>query len=334
VSIDGTLSKHFNLDCGVPQGSCLGPLLFIIYASKLFKIIEDQLPGAHCYADDTQLYFSFKPDSNTSQQEAVQVMERCIEKIRHWMIHDKLLINDNKTEFILIGTRQQLAKLQPVNISVGHSEIKPSSNVRNLGCWLDSNLSMSTHVTNVCKAAFFYLHNIRRIKKYLSKDCLLTLVHAFITSRLDYCNSLLYGITKEQLCKLQRVQNASARLIMDVSKYSHISPVLYQLHWLPVEARIHFKILLITFKALHGLTPTYIKDLVVMRSQSKYNLRSNNGILLQPPKGKMLVTLGDRSFRAASSHLWNKLPLSLRTITCINKFKKGIKTYLFNETFS
>ena len=109
------------------------------------------------------------------------------------MIHDRLLINDSKTELILIGSKQQLSKLQPISISVGNSVINNSSEVKNLGCWLDANLSMSKHITNICKSAFFYLHNIRSIKKYLHEDSLHTLVHAFITNRLDYCNSLLYG---------------------------------------------------------------------------------------------------------------------------------------------
>ena len=142
VSVDGSLSERFSLDCGVPQGSCLGALLFVIYASKLFKVVGDQLPHAHCYADDTQIYLSFKPNSSTSQEVAVRVMERCIEKIRRWLIQDRLLINDNKTEFMIIGIQQQLRKLQAMNIKVGSSEIKPSSQVRNLGCWLDPNLYM------------------------------------------------------------------------------------------------------------------------------------------------------------------------------------------------
>ena len=99
ISIEGILSQRFDLDSGVPQGSCLGPLLFIIYASKLFKIIEDQLPDSHGYADDTQLYLSFKPSLSTSQEDALCLMESCIEKIRRWMIQDKLLMNDGKTEF-------------------------------------------------------------------------------------------------------------------------------------------------------------------------------------------------------------------------------------------
>ena len=107
--------------------------------------------------------------------------------------YDRLLINDSKTELILIGSKQQLSKLQPISISVGNSIINNSCVVKNLGCWFDANLSMSNHITNVCESAFFYLHSIRSIKKYLHTDSLQTLVHAFITNRLDYCNSLLYG---------------------------------------------------------------------------------------------------------------------------------------------
>ena len=149
VIIDGSLSERFSLECGVPQGSCLGPLLFIIYTSKLFRVVGDQLPHTHCYADDTQIYMSFKPYGNASQEDAVRVMECCIEKIRHCLIHDRLLLNDDKTEFIIIGTRQQLGKLQAMNIKVGGSEIEPSSQVKNLGCWLDTNLYMRDHTTNV-----------------------------------------------------------------------------------------------------------------------------------------------------------------------------------------
>ena len=131
----------------------------------------------------------------------------------------------------------------------------------------------------------------------ISRDSLPTLIHAFITSRLDYCNGLLYGLPNSQIVKLQRVQNAAARLVLSLSKYSHISTVLY---WLPVQHRVHFKILILTFKAIHGLAPKYIIELINIKPRSIYNLRSNQSLLLDPPKGKMLVTLGDRSFSAAA----------------------------------
>ena len=266
ISIEGILSQRFDLDSGVPQGSCLGPLLFIIYASKLFKIIENQLPDSHGYADDTQLYLSFKPSLSMSQKDALCAMESCIEKIRRWMIPDKLLMNDGKTEFLVIGTRQQLCKLQPISISVNNSVISPSPHIKNLGSWLDSNLNMTTHITKVCKACFFHLHNIRRIKKYLSRDNLLILVHAFITSRLDYCNSLFYSLPGKQISKLQRVQNAAARLVPNILILCPYC--MNYTAWLPVHARIQFKGLLFAFKAIHDPAPSYIKDLINVKSKS------------------------------------------------------------------
>ena len=206
--------------------------------------------------------------------------------------------------------------------------------IRVLICCKSEKVFIAPVLLMYVRLVFFYLHNIRRIKRYLSRDSLLTLVHAFITSRLDYCNALLYGLPKEQIAKLQRVQNAAARLIMDIGKYSHITPALYELHWLPVLARIQFKILLLAFKAIHGLAPVYISNLLVIKRKSSYNIRSNSGILLEPPRGKMLSTLGERAFQAAAPHLWNELPLKLRTIESVEIFKNSIKTFLFRQFFS
>ena len=121
------------MEFGVPQGSCLGPLLFSIYTSQLFDIVSKHLPNVHCYADDTQLYLSFKPDNEASQLAALVAMEACIEDIRRWMIHDKLMLNDDKTEFLLIGTRRQLEKIQIDNLSIGDSAVPASTLARNLG---------------------------------------------------------------------------------------------------------------------------------------------------------------------------------------------------------
>ena len=133
VSFEQNVSGKFQLSCGVPQGSCLGPLLFTIYASKLFEVIKEHLPTAHAYADDTQLYVSFEPDSTSNQNDAVVAMERCIRDIRSWMITDKLKLNDSKTEIMLIGTRQQLAKVNLNGLCVGGSNINPVAVAKNLG---------------------------------------------------------------------------------------------------------------------------------------------------------------------------------------------------------
>ena len=118
-------------------------------------------------------------------------MENCIEDLRNWLIEGRLLLNDVKTEFLVIGTRQQLNKLNPSVLHVGDDTIDPSVTVRNLGTILDNSISMDAHINQVCKAAFYHIHNIRRVSKYLSQECLKTLIHAFVTSRLDYCNLII-----------------------------------------------------------------------------------------------------------------------------------------------
>ena len=137
-----------------------------------------------------------------------------------------------------------------------------------------------------------------------------------------------------QIAKLQRVQNAAARLILGIGKFSHITPALYELHWLPVSLRIDYKILLLTFKCIYGLAPTYLSDLISIKSNSLYNLyRSTGKLLLDHPKGKMLTTLGARSFSAAALKLWNELPVELRQATSLDSFKSRLKTYLFKKYF-
>ena len=161
-----------------------------------------------------------------------------------------------------------------------------------------------------------------------------TLIHAFVSSRVDYCNSLLYGLPAYQLNKLQRVQNAAARLIFQETKYCHVRPLLYNLHWLPVEFRIDFKILLLTYKAINGLAPFYLHELISLKEACKYKLRSDcDGLLLNPVKFKTLTTLGDRSFAAAAPQLWNSLPYAIRSSPSVASFKKTLETFLFQKAF-
>ena len=242
ILINGSYSSDFDLPQGVPQGSCLGPLLFTLYASKLFDVVESHLPNVHAYADDTQLYISFKPDCSATEMDAVDALQACIRDIRTWMVQDKLRLNDAKTEFLIIGTRAQLNKVTISDLQVGEVKVSAVHSVRNLGAWFDANMNMITHINSICQDIYYHLHNIRRIRKYLSYDNRKSIVQAIIMSRLDYCNGLLYGTPAVYLGKLQRLQNAAARLVCTVSKYDPITPSLINLHWLPVTHRIEFKI--------------------------------------------------------------------------------------------
>ena len=185
-------------------------LLFTIYASKLFSIIKSHQPSAHSYADNAQLYLSFRPLESTCEAEALDAMEKCIADVRSRMINDKLMLNDDKTEFLVIGTSKQRSKGSFSSIRVGDVDVISVYSVKNLGSWFDSHMDMATHITKTCGGAFFYLYNIRHIRKYLTRECTEKLIHAFISSRLDYCNSLLYEVPDRHTQKLQRVMNASA----------------------------------------------------------------------------------------------------------------------------
>ena len=148
----------------------------------------------------------------------------------------------------VIGTRQQLVKVDTDPLCVGHTAILPSSEVRNLGGWFDNQLKMVAQVNQTCKAAFFHIFNIRRIRKFLSFDTVQTLVNAFVISRLDYCNSILIGLPDTELQKLQRVQNSAARIICNMNKFDHTTPILVKLHWLPVRYRINLRFYLSLLK--------------------------------------------------------------------------------------
>ena len=274
ICIKETLSQSFDLQWGVPQGSCLGPLLFTIYSSDLFSLWESHLPTTHAYADDTQLFLSFSLSVATGELDAVTAIENCIQDIRQWMCVRKLMLNDAKTEFLLVGTRKQLTKVSIDGVRVGDYNISPSPSVRNLGTWFDPHYQITLHITKTCSSAFYYLYNIRNIRKYLSRSSGETLTHAFITSRLDYCNSLLYVLPKYQLSKLQRVMNASVRLVYCALTSCNITPLLRELHWLPVCYRIEYKI--ITFKVLHGMGPHNLHHLISVLPPSRYNLRRND----------------------------------------------------------
>ena len=161
-------------------------------------------------------------------------------------------------------------------------------------------------------------------------------LYMHLSSKIDYCNGLLFGLPDTQLMKLQRVQNACARLVCNSSKYCHITPLLKTLHWLPVKQRIIFKILLIVYKAMHGQAPSYIIELLSLQSHSRYNLRSSRDtLLLELPTffAKTKITLGDRAFVCVAPKLWNSLPYYLRKIESIDTFKSTLKTHLFKQAF-
>ena len=160
--------KTFNLSYGVPQGSCLGRALFLLYASRLFEVVKKHLPSVHGYADDTQLYVSFRPDSFAAHDQTIKAIENCIADVRAWLVSHRLMFNDSKTEFLIVSLLRQLSKVTMASIKIGDCDIQPLKHIRNLGTWFDNHMSMNIHIGKVCSKAFRGLYNIRQIRKYLS----------------------------------------------------------------------------------------------------------------------------------------------------------------------
>ena len=206
--------------------------------------------------------------------------------------------------------------------------ISKASHARNLGVIFDSNFTLEAHINKLCSNAFYHIRNISKVIAYLSRESTERLVHATLTSRLDMCNILLYGLPQKLVSKLQRVQNAAARLVTLTSRRTHITPILKELLWLPICQRIEYKILTTVYRSLHGHAPDYLKDMLSHYNPSRvFRSKSCNNLEMPRARG----AYGTRAFSICGPRLWNKLPYPLKNATTLETFKKHLKTHLFQN---
>ena len=324
VKIGNCLSDALVILFGVAQGSILGPLLFNLYCAGIDSAFREAGFQTMGYADDNSGIRVFPAFSALST--VYSAIPNCLRLIRKWCNKHFLKLNSGKTQIIAFGDHQFHSGF---NFTCSYNDlggIIPFSNtVKLLGVHLDSQLNLDIHTTSTVSSVNLILRNLRLIRKYLTKRAAENLVHCVVTNKLDVCNSLFLGIANYNLAKLQKCQNNALRFVLNLHSHDHISNHFRQAHWLTIERRIYFKYLALIWKCLNNKAPLGLSSKICLESPS--NMLLDTSIFLP------FTAYGRRAFSYLAPRLWNALPLELRTIPELNRFKASLKHFLF-DTFS
>ena len=236
VSLHGVHSKEHKLPFLVTQGSVAGPVLYNAYASTLQNVVQSPIK-LYGFADDHTIRDNFMPDNIIdSETYVIATIESCITSIKHWMDRNRLKMNSAKTDFILIGSRQQLVKCKTTSILANGKMVQRSSIIKYLGALIDEKLSFKQFINSKCRIAMWNLQKLKAIRNVLTDDACKTLVSALVLSHLDYANVILIGLPEVDIRKMQIVQNMAAKLVFNCSTMESSTDSLRNLHWLPIRA--------------------------------------------------------------------------------------------------
>ena len=331
VSINSSLSNPRQFSVGVPQGSILGPVLFNCIMSGLPSLLANIGVNSHMYADDTQFWFSFPPSDETHAREVVQ---RTFGIITEFMKSNFLKLNPNKTVFLPISRSNPHTNYLPLKLNES-TLIPPSKSARNLGVVFDCNLNFRKHISALRKSCFYELKRLTTVRCFIPRNSFESVIHSYVTSKLDFCNILFNGLPDVDLNNIQSILNACAKTVTKAKRYDSASEQLKTLHWLPIVQRAKYKCLLFCHKLAHkdSNLPQYFKEHDTNIKVPSRITRSSSGILLHSSFRPKLMSTSSRCFQSCGVDLWNKLPIHIRNIKSYSSFKKHIKTILFTEFY-
>ena len=322
VKIGDSLSSTLTILYGVPQGSILGPLLFNLYCSSLPEAFSCAGFDSMGYADDNLGLCVFPAFSKLST--LFSDVPACLSSIFQWTNSHFLKLNENKTHIMVFGNRSFKDSVNLSGCLNSSSTLIPlTHSTKLLGAHIDDTLSFDLQVSKTVSSSHIILKNVRAIRKYLTPETAATLIHSIITSKLDQCNSLLFGLSSSNKAKLQRIQNFALRTVLNLHPRSRLSQHYTDLHWLKVDQRIHFKILTTTFKCIHCLAPSPLATKVVLSSPLD--------MLLDTSQFYPISAIGKKAFSYSAPRCWNALPRNLRIIPSLDTFKSHVKHHLFTN---
>jgi hypothetical protein len=322
VQVHKSISPPLPVKFGVPQGSVLGPVLFIIFLSGLSKVISPYNIEHIIYADDIQLFIASSP---SLFHQALATLEKCINDVYSWLTSMRLTLNENKSEFIIFGNKTSLNKCPCDGIKVGNVIIQPCLKNRNLGVMLDQTLKMDAQVGKIRSAAFARLRLIARVRRSLYRAQTTLLIKSLVISNITYCMPLLGGIDAKLLLRLQQVIHASVKLIHTKKKFDSINLILKREKWLPVQLLIKLRTLILLYSVLKYGKPTFLRSLIEYYQPTR-SLRSDGLMLLKVPRYNLQST--DSAFQVLGPKLWNSLPLSVRLCTTKESFATQCTNFL------
>ena len=319
--IQNSISSERLITCGVPQGSILGPLFFLLYINDLPRCLSKTKP--RMFADDTNL-----TASGDTVQEVQAAVNSDLENLRKWLIANKLSLNVTKTEFMLIGSKSMIKRIsdpQP-NILIDNKQIKQVYECKTLGVTVDQHLSWKSNTENICRKICAGISAIRRIKLYVDKQTLISIYNAIVRPYFDYCCEVwdVFGVTQSK--RLQKLQNRAARVILDVSNDVNHTIALHTLGWEPLSAERKKAKAKMMFKILNKMGPKSLTDLFSYKSEkTKYNLREiSQSLCLSKPRTDHMK----KSFMCDGAKLWNSIPKNVRESKSLSSFCQKIATHI------